>query len=500
MNPQASPPELALVLHAHLPWVRHDREDEAIEERWLFEAVIETYLPLLGMGRALDRDRVPGALVLSLSPTLVAMLRDPALRARFETHFAKCERLAGELPGRLSEAFRPAAEAHRASLAASRTRWDDCRGDLAGAFGDLQSTGRFSLWTCADPHPLLPLWMDHPWFVDASIERAISLHRNAFGTAPRGLWLPECGYAQGLDVVLARHGIAVTVLETHGVLHGTPRPSRGVGFPVRSPAGVVFAGRDPHAATSVWSRDVGYPGDPVYADFHTDLGHDRPEGFVAPDGTALRTGARMFAVTDRRGGAKVPWDPRAARARAAEHAEEFVARRAAALDGESARISVAPYDAELFGHWWAEGVTFLDAVLRACASRGDLRCVALDASDAVRDPALETVTPAPSTWGRGGYLTTWLDGPAAYMARELDAMARALEARGAAAPEAAREALFAASASDWAFLLNGGGAPHYARRRFDGHRDDFWRAMAAKCRVPSDPCERSPHRPGEPRP
>lgn len=482
--------ELALVLHAHLPWVRHDREDEAIEERWLFEAVIETYLPLVAMARALDRDQVPGALAVSLSPTLVAMLRDPDLRTRFEKHFAKCEGLAEALPARVPAEFHPAVADHTARLACARAQWTDCRGDLVGAFADLQSSGRLSLWTCAYPHPLLPLWMDHPWFVEESLSRAISLHRNAFGAPPRGLWLPECGYAPGIDAHLARHGIGVTVLETHGVLHARPRPSRGVGFPVRSRAGVVFAGRDPHAATSVWSRDVGYPGDPVYADFHTDMGFSRSEDFTAPDGTPLRTGARLYAVTDRRGGEKAPYDPIAARRRAIEHAEHFVEGRARAMDGVSARLSVAPFDAELFGHWWAEGVEFLDAVLRACAVRGGVRCVALDASEAVRDPSLETVEPAPSTWGRGGYLATWLDGPAGSMARELDAMARALHVRGERAPPAAREALFAASASDWAFLLNGGGAPHYARRRFDGHRDAFWRAMASNWRGPRDPREK----------
>lgn len=482
--------ELALVLHAHLPWVRHAREGEAIEERWLFEALIETYLPLVAMARALDRDGVPGSLAVSLSPTLVAMLRDPVLRARFEKHFEKCERLAAALPAQVPSSFQPAVADYTARLATARALWTDCGGDLVAAFAALQSTGRLSLWTCAYPHPLLPLWTDHPWFVEASIARAISLHRNAFGEAPRGMWLPECGYGPGLDALLARQGVAVTVLETHGVLHGRPRPSRGVGFPVRSRAGVVFAGRDPHAATSVWSRDLGYPGDSVYADFHTDLGFPRPQDFAAPDGAALRTGARLFAVTDRRGGEKGPYDPKAARRKAIEHAEHFVRGRAEALDGVSARISVAPFDAELFGHWWAEGVEFLDAVVRACAARGDLRCVALDASEAVRDPSLETVEPAPSTWGRGGYLATWLDGPAAHMARELDAMARALHALGARAPAVAREALFDASASDWAFLLNGGGAPHYARRRFDDHRDAFWRAVAPNWRGPRDPREK----------
>ncbi len=38
---------LALVLHAHLPFVRHPESDFVLEEEWLFEAITETYVPLL---------------------------------------------------------------------------------------------------------------------------------------------------------------------------------------------------------------------------------------------------------------------------------------------------------------------------------------------------------------------------------------------------------------------------------------------------------------------
>src|SRR5439155_689589 len=50
---------LALVLHAHLPFVRHPEHEDFLEERWFYEAVTETYVPLLEMLEGLDRDRVP---------------------------------------------------------------------------------------------------------------------------------------------------------------------------------------------------------------------------------------------------------------------------------------------------------------------------------------------------------------------------------------------------------------------------------------------------------
>jgi len=77
---------LALVLHAHLPFVRHPEYEEFLEERWLFEAITECYLPLLEVLFGLARDQVPHRIAISLSPTLLNMLADPLLQARYLRH------------------------------------------------------------------------------------------------------------------------------------------------------------------------------------------------------------------------------------------------------------------------------------------------------------------------------------------------------------------------------------------------------------------------------
>src|SRR6266851_5080090 len=89
--PQAS---LAFVLHAHLPFVRHPAHEDFLEERWLAEAITETYIPLLEVLGALERDRVPTRLTLSLSPPLLAMLADHLLRGRYLRHLDRLVELA----------------------------------------------------------------------------------------------------------------------------------------------------------------------------------------------------------------------------------------------------------------------------------------------------------------------------------------------------------------------------------------------------------------------
>ena len=100
---------VAFVLHAHLPYVRHPAHEDFLEERWLWEAITETYIPLLEMLEALDRDRVPARLTISLSPPLLGMLADPLLRSRYLRHLDRLVELAEKEERRT----RPDARFHR---------------------------------------------------------------------------------------------------------------------------------------------------------------------------------------------------------------------------------------------------------------------------------------------------------------------------------------------------------------------------------------------------
>jgi 1,4-alpha-glucan branching enzyme len=62
---------LAIVLHAHLPFVRHPEYDDFLEERWLYEALTETYLPLIGKFQKLAKDKAKFRATMSVSPSLL---------------------------------------------------------------------------------------------------------------------------------------------------------------------------------------------------------------------------------------------------------------------------------------------------------------------------------------------------------------------------------------------------------------------------------------------
>jgi 1,4-alpha-glucan branching enzyme len=492
---------LALILHAHLPWVRHPEHPRFLEETWLYEAIAECYLPLLRVIEGWDRDRVDWRLTLTLTPTLCAMLRDPLLQSRAAHYIEeRCDLAAAEtIRTRLQPDWHAVARFHEVLFRERRRHFAELSGDLVGAFGRWARTGRLEILTCAATHALLPLLVEEPGSLRAQLAVAVAEHQRNFGCAPRGIWLPECAWCPELEPFLRAAGLHWFVAETGGILLGEPRPRAGIFAPAISPAGIAAFGRDPASARQVWSRHGGYPGDPRYREFHRDLAHDAEWSYVAPylPGVDQRvfTGLKYHRVTGP-GLDKALYDRAAAMEAVAGHAAHFLTmrreqmREAAPWLGAPPLI-VAPYDAELFGHWWFEGPEFLDAVMRGAAGAGIRATHPADLLG--RFPVQQRLMPATSSWGEGGHLAVWLDESNAWMqpalrkaGREMTALARRVESRPPSAPRhrivtAAARQLLLAQASDWPFLVKMGTAAAYGERRVHEHlaRFDALAAMAA---------------------
>ncbi|WP_050436251.1 glycoside hydrolase family 57 protein [Chondromyces crocatus] len=513
---------IALVLHAHLPYVRHPEHPRSFEERWLFEALWESYLPLLGVLDRLAAEGVRAPIALSVSPTLAAMLRDALLCRRFELHVQRTEALAkrvGQVLG--AGVFAPALAFYRDRLEAAWAVWEGCDGDVLGALQRHARAGHVELFSTAATHAFLPGLLPTP----ASVRAQVRLGRQGFGAlvhgdaarAPAGFWLPECGWDPRLAPDLSSAGVVWTVVDEHALSPSTGSAVAGrvaagsaaaTGLvPVRSASGVVFFGRDRVSAREVWSREEGYPGHPDYREFYRDVGHDLDESVLGdelgPDGSRLMTGLKLHRITGPDAD-KAPYDPVAASARARLHAAAFVARRrehlaraieVAETGNEGSRgtppVVVAAYDAELFGHWWLEGPMFLEHVLRMLGGEGrggrsseEGRATAgllTPGAYVERHGTSVGADPVASTWGEGGFGTVWIgqrtarlwrhvhhaEGPVRAAVQRVRALGEE-GVRGAAVDQAVRELLLL-QASDWAFMIDRGEMTSYAEARVRTH-------------------------------
>ena len=484
---------LALVLHAHLPFVRHPEHEHFLEERWLYEAITETYIPLLQVFERLTAENIPFRLTVSLSPPLVSMLTDPLLQERYLKHLERQIELSHrEVDRTRGTPFQDTALMYRHLFQEARRFFcDTCGRNLVRGFKRFQDAGRLELITCAATHGYLPLLMVNPEAVRAQIALAVDLHRRHFGTHPRGIWLPECAYTPGLDQILKEYGIKFFFTDTHGVLYASHRPRYGVYAPIYCPSGVAAFGRDVESSRQVWSAREGYPGDFDYREFYRDIGFDLDfdyiKPYIHPDGIRVHTGFKYYRITGT-GNHKEPYVPAWAAAKAAVHAANFMFNRQLQVDYLSGLmdrppIIVAPYDAELFGHWWFEGPLWLEQLVRKMHREQNTVELLTPGDYLERFRCNQVATPCASSWGNKGYNEVWLCQANDWIYRHLHLAAERMTALAGDYPEAtgllrralnqaARELLLAQS-SDWAFIMATGTMVDYAVRRTKTHILNF---------------------------
>jgi len=483
---------LCLVLHAHLPYVRHPEYNDCLEENWFFEGMTETYLPLLDVFKGLMRDGVDFRVTLSMTPPLVSMMNDPLLRERYLRHLNGLI----ELAHKEIERTRWMPEFHETAKMYVR-RFERCRRlfveehgqDIVGAFRQVMEAGKLEIITCGATHGFLPLLQLQPQAVRAQVATAVRFHQEVFGRPTNGVWNSECGYYSGLDAILAESGIRFFFVDAHGILFADKRPRYGVYAPLFCPTGVAAFGRDLESSKSVWSAEEGYPGDYRYREFYRDIGYDLEFEYIRPyiheSGLRIATGIKYHKITgDVDLSQKAPYSEDDAMEAAATHAGNFMFNRQ--KQGEWLRkfmdrppIIVCPYDAELFGHWWFEGPQFINYLFRKIHyDQKDIVCIT-PSEYLQRHPTNQVATPTMSSWGYKGYGEVWLEGNNDWIYRHLHKGAermiemanRSPKADGAllrALKQAARELLLAQS-SDWAFIMKTNTMVEYAKRRTRDH-------------------------------
>jgi len=410
---------LSLVLHAHLPFVRHPEHDRFLEESWLFEAVIEVYIPLLQLLERWRRDGVKAPLTITLSPTLCAMLQDGLLQERVARRLDDLIALTEKEIQRThwQPRFRDLALFYQQRLNGIRETYAGYGRDLLGAFRQCQDNGQVEIITTAATHALLPLLASHPPSLRAQIMTARDHYRSCFGREPRGIWLPECAWAAEIEPALREAGLRWFILDSHGILHARPQPRYSIFAPLITPGGLAAFGRDLDSARQVWSRQEGYPGDPRYRDFYRDAGFDLDMDYVRAylpaNGVRGFTGLKYFRITGA-GAVKEPYDRGVAVRAADEHARHFLSARLSQiehLEGALDRppLVLCPYDAELLGHWWYEGPEFLDFFVRKAFFDQKMFTIITPEQYLERHPVNQMASPAASSWGEHGYWGVWLN-------------------------------------------------------------------------------------------
>lgn len=519
-----------LVLHGHLPYVlRHGRSPHG--ENWLYEAVAETYLPLLATFEECAFLGAGPAIALGLTPVLLEQLASEVFRAGFRAYLE--ERLARAATDRAEferageKHFAHLAERWRAFYAMRREQFERAGGDLCAAFARCTAHG-LQILSSAATHAYLPLLAEDS-SVRAQIRAGLASSERHLGFRPRGFWLPECAYRPrgpwhppvawgsradrpGIERLLGDEGVTHCFLEhrlieqgrSAGVRHGerwtavdaaeadkypgkgwrSVHELHGIASDGELPSRVTAFARDARICEQVWSGSIGYPADGAYLEFHKHRGEER--------------GLRYWKVTDKEValGLKQPYSPDDVPGRVHAQAQHFCGLVKERLRAERARtdrsgVVVAAFDAELFGHWWFEGPAFLRDVLLTLNADPDID-VQTPERVLERSPPDKVLAIAEGSWGEGSDHRVWTD-PRVHWMWEIEYRCEATFGRltyelpwrrRAAVASLLRKAgreLLLLQASDWPFAITRGQAVDYGIKRFVLHVARFER-LADLCR------------------
>lgn len=492
-----------LILHAHLPYVRHLEYPKFLEEDWLFESLCETYIPLLRMLEKLADEGVCYRLSICFSPTLCTMLTDGPLQERFLGYLSsrielgekEVERCRKEDNGCLEMAQR-----YLDNYLSCQDCYEANGRNILNGFIRLQERGIIELIATAATHCYLPLYKDYESAVKAQIEIGIKSHISFFHSAPKGFWLPECGYYPGLEKILGEYGVRWCQIPAHSIITARNKILSAGYQPVRLyDSAIAGFPRDWSITNLVWSDTTGYPCDPDYREFYRDIGYDLDMDYIRPyihePDVRVFTGYKYLAITGS-DECKRLYDPAAAAKKVALHADNFLyhlRRKTLSLCAETSTDPVLNlcFDAELFGHRWYEGIDFLRLVL----------------TGGVREERIEFTTPShilsscsaleraelnECSWGRGGYSDSWLDSQNSWIYRHIHQAIERMEELAERFPaqkslrcrflnQAAREVLLA-MASDWPYILHDKTSVIYAEKRLRNHLGSFNVVYANMCK------------------
>jgi 1,4-alpha-glucan branching enzyme len=513
----------ALVLHAHVPYVMgHGSWPHG--EDWLYEAAAETYLPLLDVCRRLLADGVSPQISLGITPVLAEQLADSRFKSGFALYLEERAAAAREM----TDASHRGGDFRFAGLGGfwtefyqrRRAQFESLGNDILGAFKRLQDEGHIEILAGAATHGYAPL-LGSDASVAAQFRLGAEIYRKYFKREPAGAWLPECAYRpaglwqnpvfhqqppfwrKGTESLLRAAGpqyfIADAALLDGGQIagysgerfetEGTPgAPAITVGkswysvYDVSShapDAGCAVFIRDPATALQVWSRQ-GYPGDPRYLEFHK---------------KSYPGGLRCWSITDSHGdlGSKEAYSPQRVEEVLENQSNHFVQLvgerlRSYEIENGSGGILVAPFDAELFGHWWFEGPEWLYRVVRKMQA-SEIRMRTLSRYLECNPPRAKVELPEGS-WGAGGAHGMWMNPQTEWVWKLIyEGESRFQDLRNRlnqSAPDhamglgllaqAGRELLLL-QASDWPFLISSNTARDYAEGRIKGHAADLHRIL-----------------------
>ncbi|MHA2182117.1 MAG: 1,4-alpha-glucan branching protein domain-containing protein [Promethearchaeota archaeon] len=486
-----------LILHGHMPWCKKSGVWPAGEE-WLMEAMNETYIPMLNVLRELKEQGLKTAITINITPILAEQLADEYMNQRFSEYMESLiSRAKKDIVRFKSHSERKnIAEFHLRNFEhVLETYYHNCYGNILGSFKWLQDEGMIELITCGATHGFLPLF-ESDSAIFSQIQLAVDTHKKYFNQEPKGIWLPECAYRpqehkngeirESIDYWLNNSNIEYFFVDSHGILNSEIIEQKNdiglsTNFGYNLDTGLSVFGRNKNISRQVWDAKIGYPGNAYYREFHK-KDHE--------------SGLHYHRITNKSLNKieKELYDIEKAKKSTDTDAHHIITQISSELKQESELflnkgIVILPFDFELFGHWWLEGVDWLKKIIELINEQERIKMITISDYVSQYKTQFSIIRMRESSWGEGGDFRVWknpdhgwlwpyINGSVHEFEEILDNNPEPINWQLRILKQIARELLLM-EGSDWPFLLYTTQAKDYANQRFHHHHQRFLKLLWA---------------------
>jgi 1,4-alpha-glucan branching enzyme len=455
---------LMITLHCHIPYVRK-RGIWPYGEEWIYESMLESYIPLIMMLRDLSISGQKNILSVSISPILIEQLNDDYIKEGFNEYLHKrielTNRDISDFTKKSWNNLKVIAEYQKEYLSGIKNTWEMLQGNLLETLSNLEKSGLIEIGASSATHAILPLLSKKS--IDRQIDVGMKSLKQRMNITPKFFWLPECAYKLGLEESLESAGISFVFMGSNVSGNENPYSPYQLGN-----TKVVAVSRQWELSKKIWSTESGFPGDPRYREFQKRY---------------RRSGNRYWHITGSRVSLakKGILDIEKSRVATNEHVHEFMETlNNLASDGENKTVLLS-FDAEVFGQTWFEGIEWLKKVILSIKDSKEITLTTpgnilaeIDSSE------LESLRPHTCCWGKDGNLESWSRPSVSWMWEELGTMASKFfdlekdkNINKMHLAQLERELLLS-QASDWPFLITSKNARVYGEKRFRMHAKAFW--------------------------
>lgn len=519
------------MLHAHLPWaINHGKWPHG--EDWLTEAICESYIPLLNSMNKLISEGISPNITIDFSPILLEMLADSRLPELYisYTDLKIRESILDE------KYFRECGDQHLQYMAQWWQKWYSSKrndfisryqGDLIKAFRDLQNDGHIEIATCSATHAYAPLLGDDR-SINMQVELACRNYQKHFHRSPKGIWLAECGYRPsytwkseipvspynqarhraGTEEFLAKYGLEYFIVDQYLIDKAHPlgwfhegnkdyfvereyhqdsyfaktslQPFHVASTKDTSNGTAIGLARHYDLSMQIWSAKGGFPGHPDYLDFHKKREKSQLRYWRVTN-TELDMQYKDYYRPD--------WTLDKIDLHSSIYLKELEnkANHFHSMSHREATITL-PFDAELFGHWWFEGISFLESLIRKATSSESVNIT--KASDAIsKSYPSEVVRLEEGSWGVDANHSVWMNDKNKWIWEDIyncekrlgefysSNDIKQLSTHNKRLLRAALMQFLLLQGSDWGFLIYHESSKNYAEHRFHSHLSDFNKLM-----------------------